>query len=64
MQTEIITQLVLILPEILIALGGIALLLIGVYSGAHSYLTVTGLAIALLIASIIIMMIFPKSGFF
>ncbi|WP_438721538.1 NADH-quinone oxidoreductase subunit NuoN [Bartonella rochalimae] len=64
MQTEIITQLVLILPEILIALGGIALLLIGVYSRAHSYLTVTGLAIALLIATIIIMMIFPKSGFF
>ncbi|MCL6230092.1 NADH-quinone oxidoreductase subunit NuoN [Bartonella bilalgolemii] len=64
MQTEIITQLVLIVPEILIALGGVTLLLIGVYSGAHSYLTVTGLAIALLIATIVIMVIFPKSGLF
>ncbi|MCZ2204299.1 NADH-quinone oxidoreductase subunit NuoN [Bartonella sp. A05] len=64
MQTEIIAQLVLILPEMLIALGGLVLLLIGAYSSARSYLTVTGLAIALLVAIIIIMIIFPKSGFF
>ncbi|EYS91979.1 NADH-quinone oxidoreductase subunit N [Bartonella bacilliformis str. Heidi Mejia] len=64
MQTEIIAQLVLILPEILIALGIMALLLIGVYSGAHSYLTVTGLTIALLFATIILIVLFPKDGFF
>ncbi|CBI76410.1 NADH dehydrogenase I, N subunit [Bartonella clarridgeiae 73] len=64
MQTEIIAQLVLIFPEILIALGAISLLLIGVYSGVHSYLTVTGLTIALLIATIVIMIVFPKSGIF
>lgn len=64
MQTEIMTQLVLILPEILIALGGVVLLLIGVYSNARPFLTVTGLAIALLVATIIIIIVFPKSGLF
>ncbi|WP_336279308.1 NADH-quinone oxidoreductase subunit NuoN [Bartonella sp. CB175] len=64
MQTEIIAQLVLIFPEILIALGAIILLVIGVYSNARSYLTVTGLAIALLVATIVIIVIFPKSGLF
>ncbi|EJF82171.1 NADH-quinone oxidoreductase subunit NuoN [Bartonella doshiae] len=64
MQTEIIAQLGLIFPEILIALGAIVLLLIGVYSNVRSSLTITGLAIALLVATIIIIVIFPKSGLF
>ncbi|CAK01574.1 NADH-quinone oxidoreductase subunit NuoN [Bartonella tribocorum] len=64
MQSEIITQLVLILPEVLIALGAIMLLVIGVYSNARASLTVTGLAIALLVATIIILIVFPKSGLF
>ncbi|WP_254493280.1 NADH-quinone oxidoreductase subunit NuoN [Bartonella sp. B1099] len=64
MQSEIITQFVLILPEILIALGGIVLLLVGVYSNARASLTVTGLAMALLVATIIILIVFPKSGAF
>ncbi|EJF87877.1 NADH-quinone oxidoreductase subunit N [Bartonella vinsonii subsp. arupensis OK-94-513] len=64
MQTEIIAQLVLILPEILIALGAVVLLLIGVYSNARSFLTVTGLTIALLVATIVIIAVFPKSGLF
>lgn len=64
MQSEIITQLVLILPEILIALGAIMLLMIGVYSSARVYLTVTGLAMALLVATIVILIVFPKSGLF
>lgn len=64
MKTEIVAQLVLILPEILIALGGVILLLMGVYSNARSFLTVTGLAIALLVATIIIIVVFPKSGLF
>ncbi|UTO27687.1 NADH-quinone oxidoreductase subunit NuoN [Bartonella harrusi] len=64
MQTEIITQFVLILPETLIALGGIVFLLIGVYSKTRSFLTLTGLSIALLIATIIIIVVFPKSGLF
>ncbi|WP_455466889.1 NADH-quinone oxidoreductase subunit NuoN [Bartonella sp. B39] len=63
MQTEIIAQLVLIFPELLIALGAIILLLIGVYSKARASLTVTGLAIALFVATIIII-VFPKSGLF
>ncbi|WP_455478351.1 NADH-quinone oxidoreductase subunit NuoN [Bartonella sp. B10] len=64
MQTEIVVQLLLIFPELLIALGGIVLLLIGVYSNARSYLTVTGLAIALLVATIVIIIVFPQSGLF
>ncbi|MBB5073107.1 NADH-quinone oxidoreductase subunit N [Bartonella callosciuri] len=64
MQTEIITQLVLIFPEILIALGGVVLLLVGVYSNARSSLTVTGLTIALLVATIVIIVIFSKNGLF
>ncbi|WP_175868811.1 NADH-quinone oxidoreductase subunit NuoN [Bartonella gabonensis] len=64
MQSEIITQLVLILPEILIALGGVVLLLVGVYSNARASFTVTGLAMALLVATIIILVVFPKSGSF
>ncbi|WP_039758616.1 NADH-quinone oxidoreductase subunit NuoN [Bartonella queenslandensis] len=64
MQGEIITQLVLILPEILIALGAITLLMIGVYSSARASLTVTGLAMALLVATIVILIIFPKNGLF
>ncbi|PIT68189.1 NADH-quinone oxidoreductase subunit NuoN [Bartonella tribocorum] len=64
MQSEIITQLVLILPEILIALGAIMLLMIGVYSNARASLTVTGLAMALLVATIVILIVFPKSGSF
>ncbi|WP_455480055.1 NADH-quinone oxidoreductase subunit NuoN [Bartonella sp. B23] len=64
MQTEIIAQLVLIFPELLIAFGAIVLLLIGVYSKARASLTVTGLAIALFVATIIIIVVFPKSGLF
>ncbi|MCZ2328227.1 NADH-quinone oxidoreductase subunit NuoN [Bartonella sp. F02] len=64
MQTEIIAQLVLIAPEILMALGGIALLLVGVYSKARPYLMVTGLAISLLIVTIILTMFFSENGFF
>ncbi|WP_455474826.1 NADH-quinone oxidoreductase subunit NuoN [Bartonella sp. B30(2025)] len=64
MQTEIIAQLVLIFPEILVALGGVILLLVGVYSRARSYLNIAGLAISLLVATIIIMVVFPKSGSF
>ncbi|WP_208441005.1 NADH-quinone oxidoreductase subunit NuoN [Bartonella raoultii] len=64
MQNEMIAQLVLILPEILIALGGVVLLLVGVYSKARSSLTVTGLAIALFVATIVMIVIFPKTGLF
>ncbi|WP_455477530.1 NADH-quinone oxidoreductase subunit NuoN [Bartonella sp. B41] len=64
MQTEIVSQLVLIFPEILIALGAITLLLIGVYSDSSSYLTVTGLSIALLVATIVIIIVFPNVGLF
>ncbi|MBB4076379.1 NADH-quinone oxidoreductase subunit N [Bartonella fuyuanensis] len=64
MQNEMIAQLVLILPELLIALGGVVLLLVGIYPNARSSLTITGLVIALFIATIVMIIIFPKTGLF
>ncbi|HEX2147098.1 MAG TPA: NADH-quinone oxidoreductase subunit N, partial [Pseudorhizobium sp.] len=39
------------MPEIILAVGALALLMIGVFSGDRSAPTVTGLAVALIIAS-------------
>ncbi|RCL00115.1 MAG: NADH-quinone oxidoreductase subunit N [Candidatus Tokpelaia sp. JSC189] len=62
MQTDLIVQLTLILPELLVALGAIVLLFIGVFSETNSYVAVTGLAIAILIAATILVVVFPQSG--
>ncbi|MHC5307308.1 NADH-quinone oxidoreductase subunit NuoN [Bartonella sp. LJL80] len=64
MHTDLMAQLSLIFPELLVALGALVLLLIGVYSGSRSYITITGLAIAVLVATIIVILVFPKDGFF
>ncbi|ALE03808.1 NADH-quinone oxidoreductase subunit NuoN [Bartonella ancashensis] len=64
MQTEIMAQLILILPEIIIALGVMVLLLIGAYSGARSYLTIVCLAIFLLAVTICSIVFFRQDGFF
>lgn len=57
-------QLPLIFPELLLALGALVLLLVGVYSGERSYFTVTGLAIALILATGLVIIISPKVGIF
>lgn len=62
MQTELMAQLTLMLPELLVALGAIVLLLTGTFSGANSYAAVTGLAIAVLVAATVLLVIFPQSG--
>lgn len=64
MHTDIIAQLSLILPELLVAFGALLLLLIGVYSSARAYTTITGLAIAILVATILLIIVFPKDGHF
>ena len=45
----ILASLQLSMPELILAVGAMALLMIGVFSGEKSATTVTGLAVALLI---------------
>lgn len=64
MHIDLMAQLPLIFPELLLALGALVLLLVGVYSGERSYFTVTGLAIALILATGLVIIISPKVGIF
>ena len=54
MSAEMLSQdLMLVLPELILAIGAMALLMIGVFSSAErANSTVTGLAVALLIAAL------------
>ncbi len=49
-------------PELILAVGALALLMIGVFSGERATSTVTGLAVALLIASGLWLLMVPSSG--
>ncbi len=51
MPVELATSLSLTTPELILGVGALALLMIGVFSGAESNNRVTGLSVALLIAS-------------
>lgn len=62
MHTHIMAQLTLILPELLVAVGALVLLIVGVYVGKRAYITVTGLTIAVLIATIGALILFPREG--
>lgn len=64
MHIDLMAQLPLIFPELLLALGALVLLLVGVYSSERSYFTVTGLAIALILATGLVIIISPKVGIF
>ena len=48
---ELASSLSLATPELILAIGALALLMIGVFSGERANTTVTGLAVALLIAA-------------
>ncbi|MFN7023680.1 MAG: NADH-quinone oxidoreductase subunit NuoN [Pseudorhizobium sp.] len=52
----------LAMPEIILAVGALALLMIGVFSGERSAPTVTGLAVALIIASGLWLVLVPGEG--
>ncbi|MCB1469435.1 MAG: NADH-quinone oxidoreductase subunit NuoN [Rhizobiaceae bacterium] len=56
------SSLTLVAPELIVAIGAMALLLIGVYSGERANMTVTGLAVALLVASGAWMVLFADNG--
>ena len=62
MTPDLTISLILATPEILLAVGAMALLMIGVFSGARANTTVTGLAVALMVAVIALMIIFPSDG--
>ncbi|EJF88720.1 NADH-quinone oxidoreductase subunit NuoN [Bartonella tamiae] len=64
MHTELMAQLSLIYPELMIALGALALLMMGVFIGARSYALISVLSIVLLCATIIVTLVFARDGIF
>lgn len=62
MQINIQVQLALIIPELLLAAGAPALLLLGLFTGRRSYMTVSLLAVFVLIAAILILLMAPLQG--
>ncbi|QND52702.1 NADH-quinone oxidoreductase subunit NuoN [Phyllobacterium sp. 628] len=62
MQTDMIANLTLMAPELLIAVGALALLMIGAFSGERANAVVNGLAVALLLAALALVVLFPQDG--
>ncbi|WP_378950261.1 NADH-quinone oxidoreductase subunit NuoN [Mesorhizobium sp. ANAO-SY3R2] len=62
MTPELLSSLSLSTPELIIAVGALALLMVGVFSGERANTTVTGLAVALLIAAGGWMLVFGHDG--
>ncbi|MFC5583705.1 NADH-quinone oxidoreductase subunit NuoN [Nitratireductor kimnyeongensis] len=62
MTPDLTISLILATPELVLAMGAMALLMVGVFSGPRANSTVTGLAVALLVAVIALMVIFPADG--
>ncbi|WP_173932137.1 NADH-quinone oxidoreductase subunit NuoN [Chelativorans sp. Marseille-P2723] len=62
MTFNLTSSLILALPEVVLAIGALALLMIGVFSGERANTTVTGLAIALFTAVIAWKLAFPTEG--
>jgi NADH-quinone oxidoreductase subunit N len=57
-----IANLTLMAPELLITVGALALLMIGAFSGERANSLVTGLAVALLLAALALVVLFPEDG--
>ena len=62
MTADLSSSLILIAPELILAVGAMALLMIGVFSGERANTTVTGLATALLLGAGAWMMVFVGDG--
>ena len=62
MTADLSTSLILATPELILALGAMALLMIGVFSGERASSTVTGLAVAVLIGAAAWMLFFTSDG--
>ncbi len=62
MTPDLLASLTLATPEIALAVGAMVLLMIGVFSGERANTTVTGLAVALLVAVAAWGLLFPQEG--
>ncbi len=62
MTPDLIASLSLVGPELMLAVGAMALLMIGVFSGERASTVVTGLAVAILVAAIAVMFLFSGDG--
>ncbi|MGU3574920.1 NADH-quinone oxidoreductase subunit NuoN [Brucellaceae bacterium C25G] len=62
MQTDLIANLTLAAPEVLLALSALALLMIGVFSGKRASTLVNGLSVAVLVAALALVILFPHNG--
>lgn len=62
MTFDLTSSLALVLPEIALAVGAMVLLMVGSFSGERANSTVTGLAVALLVAVIAWILVFPTDG--
>ncbi len=57
-----IANLTLMAPELLITVGALALLMIGAFSGERANTLVIGLSVALLLAALALVVLFPQDG--
>ena len=62
MTTDLLANLSLIGPELLLAVGAMVLLMIGVFSDQRGATLVNGLAVAILLAALALMFLFPGDG--
>lgn len=62
MQTDLIAHLTLAAPEVLLAVGALALLMIGVFSGERAATLVNGLSVAVLIAALALVVLFRRTA--
>ncbi|MDI6026985.1 NADH-quinone oxidoreductase subunit NuoN [Corticibacterium sp. UT-5YL-CI-8] len=62
MTPELLSSLSLLAPELIVAIGALVLLMVGVYSGERANTTVTGLAVAVLLAAGAWMIVFGQDG--
>jgi NADH-quinone oxidoreductase subunit N len=62
MAFDLTSSLALALPEVALAIGAMALLMVGVFSGERANTTVTGLSVALFLAAMAWILVFPSDG--
>ena len=62
MQTDMIANLTLMAPELLITVGALALLMIGAFSGERAYSLVNSLTVAIFLVALALVVLFPQDG--
>ncbi|CAN7490564.1 NADH-quinone oxidoreductase subunit NuoN [Phyllobacterium sp. LjRoot231] len=62
MQTDMIANLTLMAPELLITVGALALLMVGAFSGERAYALVNSLSVAVLLVALALVVLFPQDG--